>query len=343
MPIPVHTPQASARLKVKQGPHKGTIYKLVANKVTIGRSSDSDICLIDDEKCSRKQAVIIFESKGYSIKDISKRSSLKINHLHQVYAELKDGDLIQFGNTVLQFEYKVPQKQVPAAPPIPVIAPKGKHIALKSNPTLAQKQNIPADLASPLEMPQVQHNAPFKVKKKKKRSKIMLVVGGLFLLWLFMGDSSSDSKDEERDVLITRQDKEQDVKTLSDLKEKEKAKRQINSLPNFKNAQFAYIKGMRDYRKGFYTRAIESFRVCQTLYPKHSLCANYLQKAKLKQQQLVQAWMVAGKYYREKREFYACMAAFQNVIYAIQDTTNIIHKEAWENYKICQIQYKDRY
>ena len=368
IPVPAHIPLATARIKINNGPHKGAVYKLVAGKITIGRNSESDICLIDDDKCSRKQAVITFGPDGYSIKDTSSRSSLKINNFHQIHSKLKDGDMIQCGNSTLQFEYKEPMTTAPAPPPIPVIAPAGKEIIPLQNknenihltPAHVQKNNLqevsPHGLANsgglspyqphmsfPGEIGQKQNAYSQTSKKRTMKSKIILALGIVFIAWLLLSDSENKSAEEKKDILITRQDKERDVKTLSQLKEKEQAKRQINSLPNYKNAQFAYTKGIRDYRKGLYDRAIESFRVCKTLYPKHNLCSSYLQKSQIKQQQLIQSWMIAGKYYREKREFNACMAAFQNVIYAIQDTTNITYKEAWENYKICQIQYKDRY
>lgn len=366
MPAIAHAPLATARIKINKGPHKGAVYKLVAGKITIGRSSENDICLIDDEKCSRKQAVITFGPDGYSIKDTSNRSSLKINNFNQIYSKLQDGDMIQCGNSVLQFEYKLPVTAAPAPPTIPVIAPAGKEIIplqnktgdIHSAPASVQKNNLQEvshgldnnnelspyhpHMSFPDEMKQRQ-NAYQPSKKRRLKPRIFLVLGIIFISWLLLSDSNNESVEEKKDILITRQDKERDVKTLSELKEKEQAKRKINSLPTFKNAQFAYIKGIRDYRKGFYGRAIESFRVCKTLYPKHELCSNYLQKSQIKQQQLIQSWMIAGKLYRKKREFHSCMAAFQNIIYAIQDETNIIYKEAWENYKICQIQHKDRY
>ena len=367
-PAIAHAPLATARIKINKGPHKGTVYKLVAGKVTIGRSSENDICLMDDEKCSRKQAVITFGPNGYSIKDTSNRSSLKINNFSQVYSKLQDGDEIQCGNSTLQFEYKLPVTATPALPTIPVIAPAGKEIIQLKNkngnahlaPTHLPENNLqeashrlansnelspyhPQHISFPDEMGQKQNTYKQLGKKRKIKPKILLVSGIIFISWLLLSDSDNGSVEEKKDILITRQDKERDIKTLSELKEKEQAKRKINSLPTFKNAQFAYVKGVRDYRKGLYNRAIESFRVCKTLYPKHELCSNYLQKSQIKQQQLIQSWMISGKYHREKREFHACMANFQNVIFAIQDETNIVYKEAFENYKICQIQHEDRY
>ena len=122
---PASSAPAAARLRVIKGPHKGVAYKLVAGKVTLGRSSENDIVLINDEKCSRKQAVVTLNPDStYSIKDLSKKSPLKVNDKVSFQSDLQDGDLIQFGSSVLQFEFKgaLPPPGYPA-PPMPAPLP----------------------------------------------------------------------------------------------------------------------------------------------------------------------------------------------------------------------------
>ena len=374
-------PLTTTRLKVIKGPHKGMSYKIVAGKITIGRSSENDISLAKDDKCSRKQAIL---SKGadnnYTIKDLSGRASLKVNNLAKIQSDLQDGDLIQFGCTVLQFEHSDPSADAPAESLIPPAGPgitplppaglnplpsvNNPHLhplptpadggsseeSTNDLPDLAPEQALPT--APPLNQgfppsPDYSPPPPLSSSQKPRQKKpllpkiilLLLVVGGG---WLFLSDDSADKK-EKADKLKTILEREEDVKTLTELKEKEQEKRQKNSLSSYKNAQFAYVKGVRDYRKGVYSRAIESFRVCKTLYPQHELCATYLKKAQVKNQQLIQAWMVAGKDYREKRRFVPCMSSFKNVMMAIKDKQNITYKEARENYKICLIQHEDRY
>ena len=168
----------------------------------------------------------------------------------------------------------------------------------------------------------------------------LLVLG---FVWL-MSQDSGQNPEEKEDKLRTLANREENIKTLTELKEKELEKRSKSALSSYKNAQFAYVKGIRDYRKGVYGRAIESFRVCKTIYPQHNLCDSYLKKARLKRQQLIQAWMVAGKDYRQKRRFKACMSSFQNVMTALeQDKRNPNYKEAKESFDICKIQHGDRY
>lgn len=384
-PPPAMPPQTLARLKVIKGPYKGFAYKLVAGKITIGRSSENDIVLIEDSKCSRKQALITLNpDNSYSIKDTSNRASVKVNDISKIQSKLQDGDLIQFGTSVLQFEHKNPKTTVPSlSPNIPAPAPSSPHSvntpALASvpvpvspsapipvNPTSAsQSTTSPAPISNQKSndnLPSLKVENPhlhfpdyglhpnsvppphLSKKRKKKKSfgpKIILMLLALGGSYLFLSDSKNTK--EKQDKLKSILEREEDVKTLSELREKEQEKRSKNALSNYKHAQFAYIKGIRDYRKGVYIRAIESFRVCKTLYPQHDLCTSYLKKAQVKNQQLIQAWMVAGKDYREKRRFVPCMASFKNVMMAVKDKQNLTYKEASENYKICQIQHEDRY
>ena len=372
-PIPSFplTPSAPvARLRVIKGPHKGVVYKLVSGKVTIGRSSENDIVLINDEKCSRKQALVSLGTDNtYSIKDLSNKSPVKVNDMVSIQSDLQDGDLIQFGTTVLQFEFKgapplpahallqpVPLAPLPLQPVESSIPPAKKdeqELALmlgdennKNLPNLQQSNIPPAHLSFPQQGPAYYPtSSPLKQKNKKTKKLMPKIILGVLLLggvWLFSQDSGQQ-KTEKEDKLRTLANMEENIKTLEELKEKELEDRSKNSLSTYKNAQFAYIRGIRDYRKGVYGRAIESFRVCKTIYPQHDLCGSYLKKAQIKKQQLVQAWMIAGKDYRQKRRFQACMSSFQNVMTALQDKKTPIYKEAKKNFDICKIKHGDRY
>ena len=363
-----HLPPA-VRLKVLEGPHKGVSYKLVSAKITIGRSSENDIILSQDKKCSRRQALVMMAPNGhYSIKDLSQRASLKVNSIIKMQSDLADGDIIEFGKTVMQFENPLAQHPLAQNPlvqnPGPLPATAG---ALALAPTSAQADPAALNLVSkpsnqevaPLGLvqdnvhasAQQTHFAFPKAKAQKKintKFKIVLAVLGLGVLWLLMQDSDKNDK-KQKDSLKTMLEREEDVKTLQELKQKEQDKRSINNLPSYQNAQSEYIKGIRDYRKGFYSRAIESFRVCRTIFPKHKLCSSYMEKAKVKNQQLIQAWMVAGKNYRQKRRFVSCMSSFKNVMVTVQNLSgetyenDMVYKEAEENYDICKIQHEDRY
>ena len=374
-PIPPHPSITPAKLRVTKGPYKGVVYKLVAGKITIGRSSENDIALVNDDKVSRKQALLKLEKEGhYVIKDLSNRASLKLNNIVTLKSNLQDGDLIQCGTTVLQFESPAPLPHpnvagavAKPAPALGIVPPAPAHAGQPPLPSVPHSPTDPLPL-NPAPGPQAplslmenatppQHPPPFPhsmegtpqhkpktagKQNKKLKPKIIGLILALIFLYLFLSDSDTQNIEKE-DKLRTQMEKEENVQTLQELEKTEIDKRQKNKLISYKHAQFAYIKGIRDYRKGVYNRAVESFRTCKTIYPQHELCGAYLEKAQAKSQQLIQAWMIAGKAYREKRRFAPCMSSFKNVMTAIRDKSNLTYKEAYENYKICQLQYEDRY
>lgn len=349
--------EAFARIEIIKGPHKGSSYKLVGAKISIGRSKKNDLVLDKDEKCSRQQAVINFNKSHYTIKDVSNRTSLKINDKPQLESILQDGDTVEFGDTILRFSFKTissHNKSHLEATNIPAnITPPALLNRKTTTPVHSHKHPSPVGLDKKYLSVQhpsandIPYSPPRSVKKRKRRRKqpkknigpkiVMLLIGSA-ALYLFINKDTSPQQ-EDSDKLKTLQDIEEDIKTLDELKEQAKVEHDETKTYHFKNAQFAYIRGIRDFRKGVYTRAIEAFKTCRTIDPQHDLCASYLQKSEIKQQQLIQAWMITGKAYREKHRFTACMSAFRNVMTVISNTRNLTYKEAEKNYEICLLHH----
>lgn len=360
-----------ARLKILTGPHKGASYKLVGAKVTIGRSKKNDIVLDKDERCSRRQALIVWENQKpsgghYKIKDISKRSSLKINDNLQIHAGLKNGDILRCGNTDLEFVLlgaasppagggiSPLQPLMPA--PLPLKAGQSAAVAPGGVPSLKGQPVAPPPSPGPAPVPagfppsyaaqarRGKHKKP--PAKKNRKPKILMAVVLVAALYLYLSeeDSSAPGKVDKADKLFTSQDQEEQLKTLKDMKQK--ARKQYDKTKNkdYRNAQKAYIAGQRDYRKGVYVRAAQAFRACKTIYPQHRQCGIYLKKSQIKQQQMIQAWMNSGKSYRQNRRFLACMSSFKNVMQAVKNPKNPTFREARENYTICSFeQERGRY
>ena len=359
--MPTANVPSFARIKVIGGPHKGISYKLISGKITIGRDSKNHIILDKDKKCSRRQAIIyITPEQNYLIKDLTKKSSVKVNNIIKIQSKLQDGDVVQFGETVLQFEKKTQEAIAPAVNSALPVKTNQLSLTVKKqspdsiSPPAPVKLNQavgggpPPAVMYPPQDPLSMYQQKPALKKRNKSSPvskrfivILLVLGGV-AGFLFLNETPQEVVKDPKDI-IRLADKEENIKTLTELKEEEDKKRSKNRLISYQSAQYAYVKGIRDYRKGVYTRAIESFRACKTLYPQHELCGAYLRKAQQKQEQLIQSWMIAGKDYREKRRFEPCMSSFKNVIQTIKDTNSLVYKEALENFHICKIQHEDRY
>ena len=132
----------------------------------------------------------------------------------------------------------------------------------------------------------------------------------------------------------------EDIDQLKKLNEETSQKIQLSSQE--KAAQEAFLKGFRDYRKGYFQRALKIFQHCLTLYKGSALCQSYSYKAKRQIDRLIQKKIRLGKSYKDNQQYSACRAVFKSVEIMIQDSKNLLYKEARENRKECEIQLTNR-
>jgi len=118
---------ATWQLVVVQGPDSGQRFAL-REQVQLGRSSDNDIRLNDDQ-ISRHHALIQRQGTAYVVSDMGSRNGTLVNGvLLSQPAYLRDGDTIQLGNTTLQacLQQSAPARPAAAHPPaytVPAPAP----------------------------------------------------------------------------------------------------------------------------------------------------------------------------------------------------------------------------
>ena len=93
------------RLAVLQGPLAGENFPLIDDVTTIGSMKGNTI-VISDGSVSRRHAAIKIDQMRYEVADMNSTNGILVNgqRVHKVF--LKDGDQIQIGSTVLQFNLK---------------------------------------------------------------------------------------------------------------------------------------------------------------------------------------------------------------------------------------------
>ncbi len=310
-------PIVKTKLRVLNGPLKNRSFKLISDQIYIGRAPEvNDVVLAHDPYCSRKHALLTYSKKGqYIVAKLSENPNLYINKkLVKTKAPLKNKDILIVGQTQLQLE------------------------VLKKAEIAVVPKNSPALVAPP---PLQDHLS----EEKKKSPLPRLVIIGLFVLGgilFFMDSSKQDAQKKEQIKLRTQQDLEEDINTLK--QQSEDIKKSNIRTPAYKNAQIAYLKGVRDFRKGYYGRAIENFRTCKTIYPQHTLCSGYLEKSQIKYEQLAQNYLVLGQQYKENNQYTYCMASFKTVMKMTSHNLNHpLYEEAVSSYNFCSLQLKDRY
>ena len=88
-------------IQPSDGPSR--VHPITAEETLIGRSMHSDIKLTDTG-ISREHATITWEGEVYVLEDLQSTNGTKLNDKRIRSAELKSGDEIQVGRTVLTFQ-----------------------------------------------------------------------------------------------------------------------------------------------------------------------------------------------------------------------------------------------
>jgi len=89
------------------GMNQGKEYKLDQSEMTIGRSVDNDICVLDTESSRQHCSVLVIAGCGVVV-DNDSRNGTYVNNLRVAgRIELSDGDALKVGNTT----YKVFSKR----------------------------------------------------------------------------------------------------------------------------------------------------------------------------------------------------------------------------------------
>ncbi|MEZ6062393.1 MAG: FHA domain-containing serine/threonine-protein kinase [Planctomycetaceae bacterium] len=99
----VEIPEAEVQLKVVKGPHSGREF-VFRNPVSVlvGRSADSHLQLIDDEKCSRLHCRFEISPPNCSLVDLKSTNGTLVNAELVDRCTLQDGDTVQVGRTKIR-------------------------------------------------------------------------------------------------------------------------------------------------------------------------------------------------------------------------------------------------
>ena len=304
--------QPSFVLKVLNGPDKGAVYRLVSNKVTIGREEENDISLKNDRKCSRQHAVIAMTSNGVEIKNVSSRNIVEVDGRKIDQTVLSPNSVIQIGDTKLQFNLS--SENSLASPS------KG----MSSNRGINRKQRRrqkPGGGPSPT---------------------FYIIVAGLGLLvWYLL---TSEVKQKEIPTIPSEEEVSAQIEKSKQVAEQLRLERRQSGRDTreYREAQAAYIKGFRDSQKGQYERARGHFQTCLAIFPDHPLCGQALQDASNKFNELVQYYFNLGNGYLSRNQFRQCKNAFRNVMIMQRDRTSRIFREAEAQFQTCDLKERER-
>lgn len=309
------SPAAEKILEVLNGPMRGTVFALTTSQTRVGRSTDNEV-VIEDPKCSRVQFVIETRD-GISVAiDVSNKNALIVNGQKVRQAKLKNGDVIQAGNTEIKF--------------------RDLSAALQAYSQAAAIEMAPAP--SPA--------APRRRKLRSTKSSstnfyIILIVVVVLLFWLLSGPSQK--KDNTYKI---GSDNVAEIERLNKNKIAEQEKLRISGRLSreYIDAQAAFIRGFRDYQNGQFILANRSFREALAIYPRHEMAEHYRKMSDQRIQEFIQSQLQEGRLYRERNNYTLCSAAYRRAMDALGDNKlDDKYKLALSGYSECETLLRGRF
>lgn len=300
-------PEKLAVLKIETGEYKGKQFRLLGGKVSIGRSSNCDIVLKNNKSCSDEHAVIAYGNKSgiYTIQSLDIKNPVIVNKKPVDLHKLQSKDKIVIGGLVFVFSNESPL------------------------PTRQSKEHKKFQ----------KHGRLQKQKQNKTMVRIGFVVIICFgLAYFLLGEETK--KQQAQKGLKTEKEVLEEIEILKTLSDDVISQSQLSSKE--KSAQVAFLKGFRDYRKGYYYRALKAFEHCTTVHKDNTLCKSYTVKTKVQLERLIQKKIILGKTYKANKQYHACQAAFKGVELLVRDIESPIFKEALENRRLCQLKSKNK-
>ncbi len=248
------------RLVCMTGSNKGSVYYLHAARLIMGRGEKADIQVLDT-KSSREHAELSKVGENYVVTDLGSHNGIVVNDLKVTQHQLSNNDKLIIGQTV----YKYSQVTVT---------------------TQEEKDKLALDQANDDDEDD-DDDASHAVKPKKQGSSNRLriiIIGAVLLLGaLFLLDDGNapQVQKEKKTTRIT----DTDESFSKHLRQQEMV--QDKELDDKLSA--IIHRGRRELREGNYYRAMNEFNMALVLSPKHGQASFYLQKAKQKLDEEIEA------------------------------------------------------
>jgi tetratricopeptide (TPR) repeat protein len=317
-------PQPSeTKWTVVRGNMAGSVRLMSAANFAIGRNPECEFVINNDPKCSRRHATVTWTTAGPEIQSLSETNPVFINGRQIDRQILQNGDIVLIGSTEIQFN-------------------------TTTQPTSANVQLRRLAVAPPQEA-YPSGPAPMRPRSGRGRSAkqesfpLTFVYIGIGLLVLYMLFHGSPTKKKALQLRGEQQVQEA-IESAEKLQQaaSQGGRRADDSMMG-RQAQENYVRGFRDFRKGQYERALDSFNTCLALNPSHTLCNRYKSLSQRKFNELVQLQIVLGRRHRDQNQFKECLAAFRNVMVMVKDANSAAYREAKANYDACFALSEGRY
>ncbi|MDD0854450.1 FHA domain-containing protein [Halobacteriovorax sp. GB3] len=281
------------------GKNKGLCYYIQGKRVVLGRGKDCDVQVLD-VKASREHLEIVAVGRGLVLTDLKSQNGVVVNDLKVSQHELKDGDKIIIGTTVLKYG----------------------EIEVKNELVEVDEEDDEDEEEEELEEVE-------KSKSKKKPNRRVLIYGIVALLAAFFLLPEEDTKGPKKAKKTNNQVSADLTKNFIKKKETDEDKELQDTIETYIH------RGQREYREGNYFRAMEEFRRALILSPEHGRASFYMEKAKQRLDEKIKKTFISARQETEALKYDAAVVSYCSVVKLLQD-----YREEDERYKQAEEQIR---
>ncbi|MCC6276773.1 MAG: FHA domain-containing protein [Oligoflexia bacterium] len=295
-------------ITVLSGPESGVVYKLLNNQITLGRAQDNDIVL-QDPKASRHHAKIENQGAKFVITDLGSQNGIMVNNQIVTHSDLKPGDLFMVGSTQMKFGPPQSMALVNAAPPV-----------LQAKPGLPATPRPKSPLASPQPWSSPSSlSLPKKINLQDKTTR-NFIVGGVIIAVLVVLSQVGPTRRQGisiKDDAALQEEIDQTIES-NEKKQEEISKKGLDTQ-QYLEANAFYMRGFREYREGNFPRSIQNFEAALALYPSHPLAKRYLERSRLKLNELITAALERGERAFQLQQYNKAKSEYKMVLFLTGD------------------------
>jgi tetratricopeptide (TPR) repeat protein len=160
----------------------------------------------------------------------------------------------------------------------------------------------------------------------------LIIAISIGVVYYFFGmDKKTVVKVTDKKTILNYTD---DLKSKLNSKAEKENQKKLEKLYEMKNspttlrAQENFLKGMRDFHLGNYSRAQEFFQVVLNLQPAHELARRHLYLSIVRFDEVLKAKLMLGESYYQKHNFKMCQSMYEQVLNMLQG------KSSDQNYQI---------
>jgi pSer/pThr/pTyr-binding forkhead associated (FHA) protein len=263
------------RLRILKGAEVGATFVLKASSVTIGRGEDVDV-MLRDVKASRSHARVDYTKDGWMVSDLGSANGIFFQGEYIRKFNLRSGEHFTIGETIFEFLASSEMTRVLSAP----LRDAGE--LQRQDMALAHKKLRVLNMAQGAKVSQAN------VGGKKSSSRTLLLLALAAGAYFYM-DSQDTAKKPKAAVVAKKEAASDEDRALA------------SYLPVTvskdveKTADAYYWQGFREYMKGNYMRAKDSFELALQVNPSHEKARHYLASAEKENQDEIKSLIEAAK------------------------------------------------